>query len=182
MRVKSKWNVKDKTHSIEEVAGALAYIAWRIAQNAVLNLENNDFQTDTNQQRLSIMAEFLCFTLHIIDRMTIERFDADERVRFMTEMANKSAKNIHDNTKEMLGEGEYRKPFIELLNNRMAEYAEFQYDEKEGPSFPMRRYFGNFVTAQMGEKNQRWVGDQIIDVEAPDIVATLTRSVPNLFM
>lgn len=182
MRVRSKWNVKDKTHTVEEVGGALAFIAWRIAQNGVLNLENNDFQTDTQQQRMAIMAEFLCFTIHLIDRMTIDRFDAEERVRFITELAGKSAKNMYDNKVELLGPGEYRQEFIDLLNSRMAEYAEFQYDDKDGPSFPMRRYFGNFVTAQMGEKNQRWVGDQIIDIEAPEIVSTLKRSVPNLFM
>ena len=182
MRVRSKWNVKDKTHTVEEVGGALAFIAWRIAQNGVLNLENYDFQTDTQQQRMAIMAEFLCFTLHLIDRMTINRFDEDERVRFMNELAAKTAKNYYDNKKELVGPGEYRQEFIDLLNSRMAEYAEFQFDETEGASFPMRRYFGNFVTAQMGEKNQRWVSDQIIDVESPEIYTTLKRAVPNLFM
>lgn len=182
MRVRSKWNVKDKTHTVEEVGGALAFIAWRIAQNGVLNLENHEFQTDTQQQRMAIMTEFLCFTIHLIDRMTIERFEPEERQRFMTELAAKSAKNIYDNKKELLGPGEYRQEFIDLLNSRLAEYAEFQYDSKEGPSFPMRRYFGNFVTEMVGDKNRRWVGDQIIDVEAPDLFATLQRSVPNLFM
>lgn len=183
MRVRSKWSRKDKTHSVEEVGAALAFIAWRIAQNSILNMENHEFQTDTHQQRLSIIAEFLCFTLHVIDRMTIDRFDADSRVRFMTEMAAKSAKNFYDNKRELVGPGEYRQEFIDLLNTRLADYAEFSYDaENGGPSFPMRRFFGDRVTEQMGEKNRRWVGDQIIDVEVPEIFSTLKRSVPNLFM
>ena len=51
-----------------------------------------------------------------------------------------------------------------------------------GPSFPMRRFFGDLVTQQMGEKNKRWVTDQIIDIEVPEILTTLNRSLPNLFL
>jgi len=183
VRVKSKWNKKDKTHSVEEIGAALAFIAFRIAQNGVLSLENNDYQTDSQAQRLKIIAEFLCFTIHIIDRMTIERFSDEDRVRFMTELAVKSAKHMEDNMRDILGKGDYRQGFIDTLNQRMNDYADFAYDkEGGGPSFPMRRFFGDLVTEQMGEKNKRWVADQIIDIEVPGILQTLERSVPNLFM
>jgi predicted GNAT family acetyltransferase len=183
VRVKSKWNKKDKTHSVEEIGAALAFIAFRIAQNGVLSLENNDYQTDSQAQRLKIIAEFLCFTIHIIDRMTIERFSDEDRVRFMTELAVKSAKHMEDNMRDILGKGDYRQGFIDTLNQRMNDYADFAYDkEAGGPSFPMRRFFGDLVTEQMGEKNKRWVADQIIDIEVPGILQTLERSVPNLFM
>lgn len=183
MRVKSKWNRKDKTHTVEEIGAALAYIAFRIAQNGVLTLENNDYQTDTQEQRLRIIAEFLYFTIHLIDRMTIDRFEDEDRMRFMTELASKSAKNMEDNMRDILGKGDYRQGFIDTLNQRMSDYAEFQYDKEDGgPSFPMRRFFGDLVTQQMGEKNKRWVTDQIIDIEVPEILTTLNRSIPNLFL
>ncbi len=182
MRVKSKWNKKDKTHSVEEVGAALAFIAFRIAQNGVLSLENNDYQTDTQQQRMMIIVEFLSFAIHIIDRMTIEKFDEQERVRFMTELATKSAKHFEDNMRDLIGKGDYRQGFIDTLNQRMSDYADFQYSEETGPSFPMRRFFGDLVTEQMGEKNKKWVAAQVIDIEVPEILQTLNRSVPNLFM
>jgi len=108
VRVKSKWHKKDKTHTIEELAGVFAFIAIRIAQNGTLNLENNDFQTDTAAQRLEIMTEYLCFTVHMIDRMTIEKFDENERQRFMTELSLKCAKHIEDNKRDLIGPGDYR--------------------------------------------------------------------------
>jgi len=182
VRVKSKWHKKDKTHTVEELAGALAFIAVRIAQNGTLSLENNDFQTDTAAQRLEVMSEYLCFTVHMIDRMTIEKFDEDERQRFMTELSIKCAKHIEDNKRDLIGPGEYRQEFVDLLNQRMSDYADFQYDEEEGaPSFPMRRFFGDRMTEKMGEKNKKWVGDQIIDVEVPDLMESLHKGVPNLF-
>lgn len=181
MRIKSRWNKKGKTHTIEEIAGAVAFINWRIAGNCLLSLENNDFQTDTHEQRLRIITEFLIFTIHMIDRMTIETLDENERVRFITELVQKTAKHLEDNKRDLIGPGEYRQEFINQLNERITEYSEFSYTDKDGPSFPMRRFFGDKMALIMGEKNQKWVADQIIEIEVRDIMQHLRKSVPNLF-
>lgn len=181
MRVKSRWSKKDKTHSIEEIAGALAFIIWRIAANGVLSMENADFTTETQRQRLAIIAEFLAFAIHIADRMTIEKFDAEQRVRFMTELAIKSAKHMEDNKRDIIGPGEYRQEFIDLLNRRMDDYGQFGYSEDEGPSFGMKRFFADQVKALFGEEDQKWVSSQIIDMEVPEIMLHLKRATPNLF-
>jgi hypothetical protein len=183
VRVKSKWSKKDKTHSVEEIGGALAFIAWRIGQNILLALENNDYQTDTQLQRLNIIEELLAFTIHIIDRMTIEKFTDEDRQRFMTELVMKTAKHMEDNKRDIIGPGDYKQSFIDLVNTRMGDYADFNYDSAgDGPSFPMRRFFGDRVAVQMGEKNRKWVADQMIEVEVPEILEALHKAVPNLFM
>ena len=182
VRIKSRWNRKDKTHTVEEVAGAVAFIIFRLAGNAVLSMENADFETSTNQQRLNIIKEFLCFGIHMADRMTIERFDENERVRFMTELAKKSAKHLQDNMHDIGFPGDHQTGFIELLNERMSDYADFNYSEEDGPSFPMRRFFGEHVSREFGDKNRRWVADQVIDIEVPEILSHLQKAVPNLFM
>lgn len=182
MRVKSKWSKKDKTHSVEEIGGALAFIAWRIGQNILLSLENNDYQTDTQLQRLNIIEELLAFTIHVIDRMTIDKFSDEERQRFMTELVMKTAKHMEDNKRDIVGPGDYKQSYIDRVNERMNDYADFSYDEQTGPSFPMRRFFGDRVAVQMGEKNRKWVADQILEVESGEILDTLKKAVPNLFV
>ncbi len=181
MRIKSRWSKKGKTHSLEEIAGAVAFIAWRIAGNCLLSLENNDFETATQKQRLEIITEFLIFIIHMVDRMTIESFDENERVRFFTELVQKTAKHLEDNKRDLIGDGDYRQDFIEQLNERIAEYSEFSYDEKDGPSFPMKRFFGDKVALLLGDKNNKWVADQVIEIEVRDIMQHLKKSVPNLF-
>ena len=117
----------------------------------------------------------------MIDRMTIENFDENERVRFITELVTKTSKHLEDNKRDLMGSGEYRDDFVALLNERINDYAEFSYDEKDGPSFPMKRFFGDKMALIMGEKNQKWVADQIIEIEVRDIMSHLRKSVPNLF-
>ena len=182
MRVKSRWSKKDKTHSIEEIAGALAFIIWRIATNGVLSMENADFQTETQRQRLEIIAEYLAFAIHVADRMTIERFDEEQRVRFMSELAKKCAKHMEDNKRDIIGPGDYRQDFITLLNQRMADYAEFGYSVEEGPSFGMKRFFGDQVKHCFNAEDQKWVSSQVMDIEVPEIMTHLKRATPNLFM
>jgi len=118
----------------------------------------------------------------MIDRITIEKFDDNERHRFMTELSIKCAKHIEDNKRDLVGPGDYRQDFVDRINQRMNDYSEFNYDEDEGgPSFPMRRFFGDLVTEQMGERNKKWVAQQVMDVEVPELLESLHKSIPNLF-
>ncbi|HFQ13770.1 MAG TPA: hypothetical protein ENK40_03125 [Gammaproteobacteria bacterium] len=181
MRIKSRWNKRNKTHSIEEIAGAVAFILWRIATNGVLSLENEDFQIDSQQQRLDVISEYLAFSIHLSDRLTFERFDEEQRRRFITELAAKCAKHLEDNLRDIVGKGDYRDAFIDTLNRRMADYAGFGYSEEEGPGFGMKRFFGEQITRVLGERNSQWAGAQVIDIEVPEIYSHLKRAIPNLF-
>jgi hypothetical protein len=180
VRVKSKWNLKDKERSLKETGGAMAFILWRIAQQGVLNLENEGFQTDTNAQRLDIIAEFLAFLVHLVDRMTIDKLGQDERVEFITSMARHLADNMQQNRTDAEGKGEYRQTLVDLLNDRAADYAEFSFTEKE-PGFAFRRYFGENVRAVMGAKDNKWIADQVMDIEVPEALKPLRKALRDLF-
>lgn len=180
MRVKSKWNLKDKERSLSETGGAMAFILWRIAQQGVLNLENEGFQTDTNAQRLDIIAEFLAFLVHLVDRMTIDDLGRDERVEFITSLARHLADNMQQNRTDAEGKGDYRQPLVNLLNERAADYAEFSFKDNE-PGFALRRYFGENVRAVMGEKDNKWITDQVMDIEVPETLKPLRKALGDLF-
>jgi len=180
VRVKSRWFKKDKEHSVEETAAALAFIIWRIGTQGILNLENENFETDSNKQRLEVITEFLCFVAHVTDRLTIEYYTAEERNQFMTTLAMKLAKHYDDNMIDCIGPGKYQMDFVKLLNDRMSTYSEFNFAEGE-PSFPMLRCFGGYVTETLGERASKWVTTQIIDIEAPDAIDSLMKAMKNFY-
>ena len=177
MRIKSRWNKKGKEHSIEEIGGALAFIAWRIAQNVVLHLENEDFQTETQKQRLDVIFEFMAFLIHVADRLAYDQLDEGERSRYVTSMAMNTLRQMKDNLRDYGMDGEaVEKAYIPMLND----YAEFAFENEE-PGFNMKRYLGEKISAVMGPKDNKWVQSQIMDIEVPDAMKTLKKGYNDLF-
>ncbi len=160
MRVKSKWN-REREHSLHD-------------------LENEGFQTDTNTQRLDIMAEFLAFLVHLADRLKAEQLDQQERQAFITSLALHLADRMQENRADIQGKGTYRQPLIDLLNARAADYAEFAMVDDE-PGYAFKRYFGEKVRAVMGAKDNQWITDQVIDIEVPETLPPLNKALRDLF-
>lgn len=179
MRIKTRWKNQDKTRSIQEIAGALGFTLWRIGQIALLNLENEGFQTDTQMQRMEVMQELMIFLTHMVDRMAYERMDDEERAEFVIAVARKLGDYVQDNVRDILGNGDHRTPFFERLNQRMDEYSDFSVIEDD-PSFQLLRYFGDRMSEVLGERQRQWVSTQIIDIEAPNALKTLKRAMRSL--
>ncbi len=182
VRIKSKWSKKERNRSISETAGAMGFIVWRIAQQGVLNLENEGFQTDTNAQRLDVMAEFLAFLLHLVDRRAVEILKAEERQELVTLLAKKLADFVQENRTDAQGKGEYRQDFISLINARTNDYADFSIGDDDAPGYAFKRYFGENVRAVMGEKDNQWITDQVMDVEVPETLKPLAKAVNDLLL
>ena len=61
LRIKSHWHDDGTERSLEEIAGALAFISWRIAKDKAINLHGQDFVYESDRQRFAVIAEYLVF-------------------------------------------------------------------------------------------------------------------------
>jgi hypothetical protein len=177
MRVKTRWNKRAKEQSLEQIAGALGLISWKIATNSVLELENKGYHTQSNAHRLQIIREFLIFLIQIADRLTYQQFTAENRQRFITAFALHLATTFADNQQDVLGKGEHKAEFIELLNQRAEDYSELSFNDGNA-GFDFLRYFGEQIAAVMAEKH--FVSQQVMAVEAPEAVKILKKSINDL--
>jgi hypothetical protein len=139
----------------------------------LLEIENEDFQVDTQQQRIAIMEEIMAFMVHTLDRMVYETIDDEGRATLISLYAKKLADHIQDNARDFSGPGDYRTPFISKLNKRMQDYAECSWkDETNDPGFNMGRVFGNHIAQALGTRDQKWALDYIQQVLMPDFMKT----------
>ncbi len=181
LRIKSQWHDEEAQRSLEEIASALAFNAWKLALNHAINLHGENFVYHDDRQRLAVIAEYLVFMVQLVERLSHEILDQEERRTLITALALRLAGILEENSIDLLGPGDYRGPFIDLLNRRAGEYAEFRFTG-EGPSYPFLRHFGFEVQQLMGEEQQnRWVIDQIMDKDGPEIHKQFKRIVYNLF-
>lgn len=180
MRLKTKWANKNKDRSLEELAGALAFSLWRITAKNLLNLENEDYQTETQSQRLDVMAEFAAFLVAISDRIVADNFSDEDRQEFIVAMAIRLSETMQDNREDCEGTGtDYKKPFIDFLNQRMSEYAEHSFKDME-PGYGFKRHLGNSLVGVMGERHEKWLSTQVIEIEIPEAMTTLKRAMQSL--
>lgn len=180
MRVKSHWFKGERPRAPEDVAGAVAFIAWRVAQNALKRMRAARFDVDPGPQYFAFLAELLIFLVVIADRFVYTRLAADARERFTVALATRVGAILADNENDLLGhDSEYQRRFIALLNERSADYAAFTCVDDE-PEFGFLRYLGARVTEIMQQQDQPWTLSQVMEIEAPEAVATLRKAVLDL--
>jgi hypothetical protein len=181
IRIKSHWNNEAQERSLPEIAGALAYIAWRIAMDKAINLHCERFVYSDDAQRLAVIQEYLVFLIQIADRKAHETLDDADRRTLVTSFAAKMIEHVQDNAQDILGAGDYGRSFVDRLNARSGEYAEFQFDD-QGPSYAFLRHLGFEIQSLMGEgQDNRWVIDQVMDKDGWDAYKQFARAFDNLF-
>lgn len=187
VRIKSKWTDKTKpklsSDLVSENARALAFIFWRLALDRAINLHGEDFIYDNDQQRVYVIGEYLAMLLQVSDRLMYKRLTDDDRQQFINTLALRLTDHMQDNATDLFGLADYKGPFISMLNLRAQAYAEFEYSVDDGPSYNFLHYFGTQVQKVMGDEHHdnRWVIDQIMDIDGPETIERATKAVVDLF-
>lgn len=181
IRLKTKWNHQTREVSLADTVSVLAFNAWKIGMQALLEIENQNFQTDTQLQRMAIMEEVMAFLVHVLDRIAYAELEEADRQQLLSHFALKLADHIQDNTRDFAGQGDYRNPFINKLNKRLADYAETSWDQAEQlPGFSMGLSFGQYIAASLGPRDQQWVLDYIQRTLMPEILEPYKRVLARL--
>jgi len=177
------WDGADKIRTAAEQGGALAFIVWRVSHETAITLHGEDFIYRDDGQRLDVIAEFLAFCVHLVDRISYEQIPEEMRNELINALGSKLAEHMEDNRMDWQGPGDYRTPLVNLFNQRFGEYAEEGFDEETGPKYSMYRHVGHCVQEHMSddaEHGNRWVIDQVMDVEGPEIHKKIDNAMQNL--
>ena len=189
IRIKDKWHHSRRNRptrkSLDDSAGALAFIGWRLALDRAQDLNREGFRFDSDIERVGVVTELVAFAVQVADRTAYAFLDDDDRRAFVNALGRRFADHVQDNLADLDGIGSdgprnYRDAFIALVNERQDDYAGLSFENGE-PGFDFLRYLGNRVLRVMGEdQTNRWVLDRILAVDAPEIAEKIGKSVVNL--
>ncbi|OFZ69008.1 MAG: hypothetical protein A2V79_10025 [Betaproteobacteria bacterium RBG_16_56_24] len=182
MRIKSHWFKSEREKTPQEIAGALAFTIWRIADNALKNTRKANFEIAIGPQYFSFLTEFLVFLIQVADRIAYRQLPAEVRFEFTSALANRVAGTLAENQGRLMGGSiaELKQQFIDKLNQRAGEYADFNYGS-DGPDFAFTRYLAYCMREVMDEKDVEWVIDQMMSIEAPEAVDMVEKTMQNLY-
>ena len=184
IRIKSQWFRSGASKTPQQTASAMAFIAWRVAQNMLKQMRTAHFDIDIGEQYFAFTREVLVFLTQVLDRMAFERMGPEGRGEFITALVKRVAEILQDNEDGLLGvppagQPSYYDQFIDLFNELADHYADFGFDAT-GPDFAFVRYLGHRIEALMPQKDQRWVVDQVMAAEVPDAVLYLQRAMQGV--
>jgi hypothetical protein len=180
VNLKNLWNNKTATHSLQDIANALAFNAWRIAQDKAIQLHSEHFNYQNDTQRMAVLNEYLFFQIHVVDRLVYELFNEAERRVVIVQLVSKLAELIQDNSVDLFGAGDYGHIFTNEMNKRNIEYGELVFNENV-PTYSMLRHLGYSIQQIMGEHEEnRWVIDQVMDKNGNEVYQQIIRTLRGL--
>ena len=174
--VKTRWRKKG-ARTLTERAGVIGANVWKIALEIFKHMEKEGFRFGSDGQVTAVLSEFIAFQVQLADRSMYGRLSEPDRAALIGQVAAHLATTMENNQLDLIGPGEYRKPFIDLLNARFGEYAGFAYSAGE-PGSPCLLYFAAKVSDIMETTDNKWVIEQMMDIEAPEMVR-LVRKLMN---
>lgn len=184
IRIKSQWFQSEVPKTAQQTASAMAFITWRVTQNMLKQMREAQFDIDVGPQYFAFMHEVLVFLIQVEDRMAYERMTPELRIEFTTALVRRVAEILEESELEWLpppapGEQSRRNLFIDLCNEQADAYADFSHGP-EGPDFGFVRYLGSRIETLMPAKDQRWVIDQVMAIEAPEALQMVQRALEGV--
>ena len=184
IRIKSKWHHSERNEArrktFADSAGALAFIVWRLAVEHAREIHREGFDYASDRERIRVISEYCAFAVQLVDRLVHQRLEDEARTTLVVGLGRRLADRMQDNLLDIAGPGDYRAPFVEMLNERLDAYARFDFDPAE-PGFEALRYLGDRVMRAMGiSQTNRWVMDHVMVISAPELFEKTARSVENL--
>jgi hypothetical protein len=182
IRLKTKFHSRGQ-RSPATLASVVAVLCWKLAIESLKRMRKADYDIDAGRPYFDFVCEFLAFLAVSADRVAYQELTEEGRIEFTTTLARNIGRFVEENNIMLLGEavpGESQRHFVDLFNLRAAEYAEFDYDDK-GPDFAFKRYLAACLRDVLPEKDKLWVVDQAMDIEAPEALKMLEKTLAGLF-
>ncbi|MFA7269656.1 MAG: hypothetical protein WC073_09965 [Sterolibacterium sp.] len=183
IRIRSSFHSRDRQRTPQELASVAAMLGWKLAIDSIKRLREASFEIDLGHAYFDFVCEYLAFLAHAADRVAHRDLSAERRQAFTQALVLRLAEVIEDNAEMRLVDGaagECRSHFIALYNLVGEDYAQFEY-AADGPDFGFRRCFAARVRELMPEKDRLWTYDQLMEVEIPEAIKALEKTLPGMF-
>ncbi|MBM3358004.1 MAG: hypothetical protein FJY54_09790 [Betaproteobacteria bacterium] len=173
--VKTRWRKKGP-RTLADRAGVIGANIWKISLEIFKHMEKDGFRFGSDRLVTDVISEFIAFLVQVVDRKVYGKLSEADRASLINAVAAHLATTMENNQLDLLGPGDYRAPFIRLLNERFGDYAGFEYPGGE-PGYPCVRFFATRVSDAMAGSDNRWVVEQMMDIEAPEMVRLMGKLV-----
>jgi hypothetical protein len=131
------------------------------------------------EQVFDVIAEYLCFLIQSIDRLVFKTLSTEQRQELINKLAKQSAFYYQENKEDRIGKGNHWKAFVDTYNQRSQDYSDYDFVNNE-PDYHFLRYFAEKVKLAMTDVDEKWIVQQMIEIQAPKAFEKISASVDDL--
>jgi hypothetical protein len=172
-----------RPRGMAEHASVIAMLAWKLAQEAIARMREAGYDIEVGRGWFDFVCEYLSFLALSADRIAHAELDEAQRAEFTVALVKRLAGMVEESREALLPDqppGAAYSGFLDLFNRRADEYAEFGFDEA-GPDFGFRRCFAACLKETLPEKDRLWAVDQVMEIESPESIRMLQKTLGGLF-
>jgi hypothetical protein len=147
---------------------------WKISLEIFKHMEKEGFRFGSDRLVIEVLSEFIAFLIQLADRTVYGKLSEADRTTLVSALTRHLAVTMENNQLDLLGPGDYRKPFIDLMNLRFEEYASFECPGGV-PSYSYLRFFASKVFDAMAVGDNKWVMEQMMEIEAPEMALLIKK-------
>jgi len=181
LRIRNSFHT-GRPRGMAEHASVVAMLAWKLGQESIKRMREADYDIEVGRGWFDFVCEYLVFLALSADRIAHADLAVDQRVEFTTALVKRLAEMVEEAREALLPDlppGAAGRNYLELYNRRSDEYADFGFDAV-GPDFGFRRCFAACVQETLPEKDRLWAIDQVMEIESPEAIKTLQRTLGGL--
>lgn len=182
VRIRTGFHAAGKPRGMAELATVAAALGWKLAIETIRRMRSAGYDIDIGRPYFDVVCEMMAFLAVAADRIAHRELEAARRGEFTPALVRRMAGLVDENRGMLMADvppGTCREHFVDLFNRRSEEYAEFGY--ADGPDFGFRRLLAACLREALPDKDKLWVVDQVMEIEAPDAVAALEKTLMGLF-
>ena len=182
LRIRNSFH-SGRPRGMAEHASVIAMLAWKLGQESITRMRQADYDIEVGRGWFDFVCEYLAFLALAADRIAHIELADEARVEFTTALVKRLAEMVEESREALLPDqppGAAYAGFVDLFNRRADDYADFGFDAA-GPDFGFRRCFSACLKETLPEKDRLWAVDQVMEIESPESVRMLQKTLGGLF-
>lgn len=159
------------------MASAVAFSSWRLTKNQIEDLINEGFKVEKTEV-FAVIKAYLYFIISCVDRLVFDKLSFGQRQEFMIAVVKQCSFYYQENKADRIAEGKYIQEFIDGYNVISKDYAQSGFSNS--PNYDFLIVFAGSVKNATTKVDEKWITQQIIEIQAPDCFEDTQKFVENI--
>ena len=153
---------------------------WTTLNNGYLGSRNDEERSEMRYvMRIAEFSESSNLWTQIALSGITGEYISQKRQELIIALAKQSADYYHENKGERIGPGDHWQEFIQTYNARSQDYSDYEFKDGE-PNYLFMRYFAEKIQQAMTAADEKWIVQQMCEIQAPKAFKALNKSVKEL--